>query len=101
MNDEKIDDMVARLLRLYTSLGEKARLSRATQGALLGVSGSRFSQLTKNPSGRIATSVFLKLRAGCYAIQHALDNGDLPAKAERGKPQADALERLTEYTQSM
>lgn len=94
MNDAEIDSMVRRLFGLYLKLGEKGRLSKATLAALIGVSGSRFSQLCKDADGKLPTSAFLKMRSRCYAIQTALASGHLPASALRGKPQQDAISHL-------
>lgn len=95
-SEEQVKDLASRLVAYYCELGDKARLNKGALAAIAGVSRTQFAKYT-HPEGAVSIGLypFVRIKAACTTIQQGLDEGWLPASGQKGKPQDDAVERIT------
>lgn len=94
--EENTKELCAAQFREFHERAEEARLNGSTAASILGISRSRYQQLCKDPRTCLQTHIFLNILNYQEAIKKGLDDGWLPVKSLKGKPQAEALERLLE-----
>ena len=94
-DDTKAKALAASQITAFVELADEANLSGKSQGCIVGISRSRWTQLCANPSKSVLqTHLTLNLLWGITAIKRGLAEGWLPAKGERGAAQDTALENL-------
>lgn len=94
ISKEKADTIVSAQFRRYCELGERGRVLKGTLAAAIGISRSRWSQLTKEPDPNIRVPTFLSLMEGISIMERGFKEGWLPATSARGEPQDDIARKL-------
>lgn len=96
--DEVVRALCARQLTEFQRLVDEANLNGSTASAILGVSRSRYQQITKSPDDTpmLQAHIFLNLLWANTAIEHGLEEGFLPAAGFKGAAQEHALAHLQE-----
>lgn len=92
--EEQTFDTAGKVFGAFLSLGERAKLSKATLTELVGVSRARFTTLEKD--SRLSLHAFLRTVKAIDAIKMGLDEGWLPASGARGPGQDKARDQLLE-----
>lgn len=92
---EDARELARAIWKAYSELGAKAGLSRTSLAALAGLSLTRAGQLNHPDSASApALHTYLRLQQLVPRLQQGLEDGWLPATADRGVAQRVAVARL-------
>lgn len=95
--EEQVKELCGARLREFYALADQSNLNGSTASDILGVSRSRYTQLSRDPEkSMLQAHVFLNLLSAIQMLKQGLEDGWLPAAGFKGKAQEQALEKLRE-----
>jgi len=85
------------MLKEFLELVKRGNLNGGTAARILGVSRSRYTQLSKEPEKPVALQahIYLNLLWANQELAQGLENGWLPASGHKGAAQQAVLDRLS------